>query len=147
MLEKLNDAVCVEDMATRKLGACFGSKLSRVANCAQLFLIDTLKVTGALSAVNIEARKAVALFGNALAGVPTLLMLLIAEGNRGFLLGNDILIERVDLNDLIFLHLKGGELEASTDWDIRGTTFEGGEASLKHRHLLFFAAVVRSSSH
>jgi hypothetical protein len=34
VLEELNDAVCVEDMATRELGACFGSKLSSVANCA-----------------------------------------------------------------------------------------------------------------
>jgi hypothetical protein len=55
-------------------------------------------VAGALSAVNIEARKAAALFGNAPAGVSTLLMLLVAEGNRGLLLYNDDLIERVDLN-------------------------------------------------
>ena len=46
MLEKLNHTVCVENMATRELGACFGTKLTSVANCAQLLLVDVLEVTG-----------------------------------------------------------------------------------------------------
>ena len=34
VLEKQNHTVCVENMATRELGACFSTKLTSVANCA-----------------------------------------------------------------------------------------------------------------
>ena len=66
----------------------------------------------------------------------------VTEGNSVILLNNGILVERINQNKLIFLHLKGVKLETSTDWHIGGTTFEGGETSLKHRHLLFFKALV-----
>ena len=144
VLEKLNHTVSVEYMATRELGACFSSKLTSVANCAQLLLVDILKVTGSFCAVNMDTRKAFTFFGDAPASVATLIDL-VTEGDSGFLLDNDILVERINQNKLILLHLKCGKLEASTDWRIRGTTFEGGETSLKHRHLLFF--IVRSFSH
>ena len=144
MLEKLNHTVCVENMTTRELRACFSSKLISVANCAQLLLVDILKVTGSFCAVSMETRKAFTFVGDAPASVATLIDL-VTEGDSGFLLDNDILVERVNQNKLILLHLKCGKLEASTDWRIRGTTFEGRETSLKHRHLLFF--IVRSFSH
>ena len=149
VLEKQNHAVCVENMATRELGACFSTKLTSVANCAQLLLVDILKVTGSLCAVNTETRKAVAFVGNAPASVTTRFMALVAEGNGVIFLDNDILIVSINQNKLIIflLHLKGGKLEASADWHIGGTTFEGGETSLKHGHLFFFKAFVRSFSH
>ena len=146
VLEKLNNTVCVENMATRELGACFGTKLTSVANCAQLILVDILKVTGSFCAVSMETRKAVSFVGNAPASVATL-MDLVAEGNSWLLLNNGVLVQRINQNKLNFLLLKCGKLEASTDWRVGDTTFECWETSLKHRHLLFFIAVVRSFTH
>ena len=95
----------------------------------------------------METRKAFTFIGNASASVATLLMDLVAEGNSGILLDNNILFERINQNKLpLLLHLKGGNLEASADWCIGGATFEGGETSLKHRHL-FFDSFVRSFTH
>ena len=137
VLEKLNHTVCVENMTTRELRACFSSKLISVANCAQLLLVDILKVTGSFCAVSMETRKAFTFVGDAPASVATLINLL-AEGNSVSLLNNDILIVCINQNKFIFLTLKGVKLEASAYWRIGCTTFEGGATSLKHRHFLFF---------
>ena len=137
VLEKLNHTVSVEYMATRELGASFSSKLTSVANCAQLVLIDILKVTGSFCTVSMETRKAFTFVGDAPASVATLIDL-VAEGNSGFLLNNDILIVCINQNKFIFLTLKGVKLEASAYWRIGCTTFEGGATSLKHRQFLFF---------
>ena len=94
----------------------------------------------------METRKAFTFVGNAPASVATLIDL-VAEGNSGFLLDDDILVERINQNKLIYLHLKGVKLEARADWCIGCTTFESGETILKHGHLQFFKALVRSFSH
>ena len=137
MLEKQNHTVGVENMATRELGACLSTKLTSVANCAQLLLVDILKVTGSFCAVSMETRKAFTFVGDAPASVATLIDL-VTEGDSGFLLNNDILIVCINQNKFIFLTLKGVKLEASAYWRIGCTTFEGGATSLKHRHFLFF---------
>ena len=53
VLEKLNDAICVEDVTAGKSGASLRSELGSVADCAQLVLINALEKTSSLSAVHI----------------------------------------------------------------------------------------------
>ena len=44
MLQELNEAVRVEDMAAREARASLSTELLRVANCAKLIFIDTIEV-------------------------------------------------------------------------------------------------------
>ena len=56
VLEELNETISVEDMSTRELGTCFSTKLACIAYCAQLILIDALKVTFTLGTLSVDAR-------------------------------------------------------------------------------------------
>ena len=142
VLEELNDAICVEDMAAGKLGASFSAELGGVADCAELVLIDTLEVSCSLSAVNIQAGKAAALLGDTFAGVATLFMSLFAEGDCR-LFFNHVLVARVDLNELSFV-LEGWKLERVAGGSIRGASLESWNPSLEDWHL---DNIERSVSH
>ena len=50
MLQELDDAVRVEDMAARESRACLSTELLRVTYCAKLIFIDAIEVASLLSA-------------------------------------------------------------------------------------------------
>ena len=77
--KQLHHAIGVENVPARQSGARLSSKLLSVADGAELILVDSIKVTDSFSAVFIEARKALALVLNALAGVAALLVLFVTE--------------------------------------------------------------------
>ena len=85
MLEELDETVGVEDMTTRELGACFSTEFARIANGAQLILIDALKVPNLLSTLSVEAREAMALIVDTSACMTTP-VILFAECSSGHLL-------------------------------------------------------------
>ena len=142
VLEELNDAICVEDMAAGKLGASFRAELCGVADCAELVLIDTLEVSCSLSAVHIQAGEAAALLGDTFAGVATLFMSLFTEGDC-WLFFNCVLVARVDLDELSFV-LEGWKLERVAGGSIRGASLESWNPSLEDWHL---DNIERSVSH
>ena len=58
VLEELDDAVCVESMATSKLGARLTAKFCCKADRTQLILVSSSHVSITLSTNHIEARQA-----------------------------------------------------------------------------------------
>ena len=82
MLEELDETVGVEDMTARELGACFSTEFARIANGAQLILIDALKVPNLLSTLSVKAREAMALIVDTPACM-TALVILLAKGSSG----------------------------------------------------------------
>ena len=82
MFEELDETICVEDMTTRELGACFSTEFARIANGAQLILIDALKVPNLLSTLRVEAREAMALIVDTPACM-TAPVILLAKGSSG----------------------------------------------------------------
>ena len=79
MLEQVHEAVRVEDVATGEARARLGTELRRVADGAELVLVDTLEVANLLGAGRIEAWKTLALLGDAFAGMATGFVSLLAE--------------------------------------------------------------------
>ena len=82
VLEELNETISVEDMSARELGTCFSTEFARIANGAQLILIDALKVSNLLSTLSIEAREAMALIVDTPACM-TAPVILLAKGSSG----------------------------------------------------------------
>ena len=85
MFEELDETVGVEDMTTRELGTCFSTEFARIANGAQLILIDALEMTNALSTLSVEARQTMALIVDTSACM-TAPVILFAECRSGHLL-------------------------------------------------------------
>ena len=105
MLEEVHDAVRVENMTARESRASFCAELLRVADRAELVLVDTVEEASLLCAVSVKAGKALALFCDTLACVSAFFVSLLAEGDRRFI---DVLGDRVasfDQNDLFLLLL------------------------------------------
>ena len=115
VLEKLNDAICVEDVTAGKSGASLGPELGSVADCAQLVFVDTLEVSSSLSAVCMKAGKAAVLLGDTFASMATLLMSLFTEFDcwlPNFF--NSVLITSVNLNDFAIVF---------ESWKLEGVAF------------------------
>ena len=79
MLEEVHDAVCVEYVSAGEAGARLGAELCRVADCAELVLVHTLKVANLLSTGCIEAWEALAFLGDAFACMATSFMSLLTK--------------------------------------------------------------------
>ena len=81
MLKELIDAVSVEDVAARKLGAGLRAEFSCVTDRTELIFVDAIEVTDFVCAVNVQAGKALFLIFDTLASVAAL-MDLVTEGNN-----------------------------------------------------------------
>ena len=103
VLEQLYEAVCVENVAAAELRAGLLAELTRVADSAELFLIDTLEVSGLLRASWLEARKAPLFLGNTFAGVSATFVGLLAECQGWLFLRHDHLLLLLDFLFLLVL--------------------------------------------
>ena len=101
MLEELDETVGVEDMTTRELGTCFSTEFARIANGAQLILIDALEMTNTLSTLSVEARQAMALIVDTSACM-TAPVILFAKCRSGHLLFLDRSAS-IDMKDHLLL--------------------------------------------
>ena len=147
VLEQLDEAVCVENVAAAELRAGLLAELTRVADSAEFFLVDTLEVSRLLRARWLEARKAPLFLSNAFAGVSTTFVGLLAEGQGWLLLRHnhllfllDVLFLLVLFNFLVFFLLRLGISSCKLDVDLKdghdlvgGLAGESWDASLKHR--------------
>ena len=146
VLEELYEAVGVENVAAGELSARLFAKLTRVADGAELVLVDTVKQARFLSAGRLEAGQAPLLSGDTLAGVSTAFVGLLAEGQGWLLLRHDHLLDDVFFFFVFFLfvffllHLELDiDLEERHDL-VGGLASESRDASLKHRlHVLLIA--------
>jgi hypothetical protein len=98
VLEELNNAVGVENMAAGEAGTGLSAELAGVADSAELILINTLIVTSSLGAVSVQARKAFLVILDAFASM-TALKSLAAESE------GSLRLACVDLNLLLLLNL------------------------------------------
>ena len=138
MLEQLDNTIGVEHVATAELRAGFGTELTRVADSAEFVLIGALEVSSLLSAVSVEAWKALALFRDTLAGVATLFMGLLTEGKSWLLLRHNHHL--LDFFLLVFFDLfwliNCSDLDIDLQWShglIGSLAGQSWYSSFKHR--------------